>query len=148
MTHGSKDENRNRVVGGLMESECCILSSICDLFFDIWSFMFFCRSGQVNCMGLTCINTSPIDNEIAGFLPMIASLVFMHPEKDKCVVQHTYPYVHRMEIDQVSDVVAAKLARFEVEKKCFGSAGDPFAAPMLVPEESWQEQKSKTPGAV
>eukprot|EP00434_Breviolum_minutum_P013313 symbB.v1.2.011731.t1/scaffold699.1/size171451/8 len=36
----------------------------------------------------------------------------------------------------------------EVEKKCFGSAGDPFAAPMLVPEESWQEQKSKTPGAV
>lgn len=47
MTHGSKDENRNRVVGGLMESECCILSSICDLFFDIWSFMFFCRSGQL-----------------------------------------------------------------------------------------------------
>lgn len=102
----------------------------------------------VNCMGLTCINTSPIDNEIAGFLPMIASLVFMHPEKDKYVIQHTYPYVHRMKIDQVSDVVAAKLARFEVEKKCFGSAGDPFAAPMLVPEESWQEQKSKTPGAV
>lgn len=52
-----------------------------------------------------------------------------------------------MNIDQVSDVVAAKLARSEVEKKCFGSAaGDPFAASMLVPEESWQSKRARHQG--